>query len=183
VTRYKVYENPTNSSTFGDSGVPFQGAPVHSITAIVEGGTIADIAQVIYNNRGLGCYTDGDIITDIADPDYGTVTPIRFYRPIYVPIYVELHIKTLTGWYAGKEDVIKEAISDYINSLEISDTVILSSVAGAAIDSIVVKAKPSFSIYITNIGLAPSPLGTSDIAMLYNKVASCTTANIIIRYI
>ena len=48
VTRYHVIENPTGAA---DS----YGTPAHSITCVVEGGTDA---AAIYNNRGIGCYTN-----------------------------------------------------------------------------------------------------------------------------
>ena len=76
VTRYKMYENATNSTHYGDAGVPFEGSPEHSITCVVEGGEIADIAQVIYENRGLGCYMNGDVETDITD-DYDNTKKFR----------------------------------------------------------------------------------------------------------
>lgn len=170
VTRYKVYENPTNSTTYGDAGVPFEGAPVHSITCVVEGGEIADIAQIIYENRGLGCYVNGDVETDITD-DYGNITTIRFYRPTYVPIYVEIAITELVGYTDDTEDDIKEAIADYINSLSIGEPLVWSSVMYAAVSVMTRQAKPTFSISSLKIGKTASPTGTSDIVMNYNEVA------------
>lgn len=170
VTRYKVYENATNSTSYGDSGVPFEGSPEHSITAVVEGGVIEDIAQAIYDNRGLGVYTDGDVVTDITDAIYGTTTAIRFYRPTYVPIYVHMHIHALAGYLTGTDDLIKTAIADFINTLDIGQTLTLSSIIGAALSVMTNQAKPTFSIYVTEIGETPSPTTTDDITVSYNEV-------------
>lgn len=171
VTRYKVYENATNSTHYGDSGVPFEGSPEHSITCIVEGGTIAEIADIIYYNRGLGCYTDGDVVTTITDPVSGSVTPIRFYRPDYVDIYVEIEIHTLSTWTSDQEDTIKEAVAAYINSLEIGETLVLSLVSCAAVDTMTDKTKPSFSIKNVLMGISSSPLSTDDIPTGYKEVS------------
>jgi len=170
VTRYKMYENPTNSTHYGDAGVPFEGAPVHSITCVVEGGEIVDIAQVIYENRGLGCYMNGDVETDITD-DYDNITTVRFYRPTYVPIFVEIEITELSGYTSDTEDDIKSAISDYINSLAIGETLVWSSVIYAAVSVMSRQAKPTFSIASLKIGKTISPTTTSDIAMAYNEVS------------
>lgn len=170
VTRYKIYENATNSTSYGDPGVPFEGAPAHSITCIVEGGVITDIAQAIYDNRGLGCYTNGDVETDITDLDYGTVTPIRFYRPTYVPVYVVITIHEFSTWADEYEDDIKAAIVAYIDSLSIGESLAASSVIAAAVSSMADLTKPSFSIRSLEIGIAESPLVTTEIDVDYNEV-------------
>jgi uncharacterized phage protein gp47/JayE len=184
VTRFKVYENATNSTHYGDSGVPFEGSPEHSITCVVEGGEIDDIADIIYVNRGLGCYTNGDVVTDITDETYGTVTPIRFYRPEYVTVYVEMSITKLATWTDSLEDTIKEAVAAYINSLDIGETLIVSSVSCAAVDVMPNKVRPSFSIRSITLGTVNSPpLGTSDIVVDYNEVVLGEVDNIEINYV
>jgi uncharacterized phage protein gp47/JayE len=185
VTRYKLYENATNSTHYGDSGVPFEGSPVHSITCIVEGGDQTDVATAIYNNRGIGCYMDGDVEIDIADPVYGNLTTVRFYRPVYVPIYVEIEIHALNGYTSDAIDDIKEAVADYINTLDIGQTLALSSVIGAAVAVMVNSARPTFSVYTTVMGTDPSspPLDNSDIVVAYNEVVSGDEANITVTLV
>lgn len=186
VTRYKVYENATNSTHYGDSGVPFEGSPEHSITCIVEGGVIEDIADIIYYNRGLGCYTDGDVVTVITDSVSGTITPIRFYRPDYVEILVNIEIHSLSTWTSDQEDTIKEAVVDYINNLEIGETLILSSISCAAVDTMLDKTKPSFSIKSITMCAVSSPQGplaTDDISVGYKEVVYGVFENITITYV
>jgi len=170
VTRYAIYENPTNSTSVSDPDVPFEGAPEHSITCVVEGGAIQDIAEAIYYNRGLGCYTNGDIETTIDDTEYGTSTTIRFYRPIEVPVYVRIELHQLTGYLTDTDDDIKTAIAAYINSLGIGDTLAISSVNYAALSVMVDQLKPTFSIYSISLGESPSPIGTADLTLDYNEV-------------
>ena len=184
VTRYEVYENATNSTHYGDPGVPFEGAPQHSITAVVEGGTVSDIANIVYYNRGLGCYTNGDVVTDIEDPDTGAVTPIRFYRPGYVSIYVEIEVHKLSTWTSDLEDAIKQAVVDYINSLGIGETLVNSSVLCSAVDVLVDKTKPSFSIKSLVMGVALSPpLTDEDIEVEYNEVVYGIVDDVEITYV
>jgi len=170
VTRYAIYENATNSTTGGDPGVPFDGAPEHSITCVVEGGEIQDIAEAIYYNRGLGCYTNGDIETTIEDTEYGTSTTIRFYRPVEVPVYIKIELHQLTGYLMDTDDDIKEAIAEYINNLGIGDTLAISSVNYAALSIMVDQLRPTFSIYSISLGESPNPIGTADLTLDYNEV-------------
>jgi hypothetical protein len=183
VTRYKVYENPTNSTTYGTPGVPYEGAPEHSITPIVEGGEIEDIAEAIYNNRGLGCYMEGDIEETIEDPVYGNETIVRFSRPVYVPVYVEISIHALTNYTDDIPSLVSEAVEDYLNSLDIGQTLALSSVIGAALSVMDDLSRPTFSVYSTTIGETISPAGTSDIAVEYNEVIQGLEANITVTVV
>lgn len=183
VTRYAVYENPTNSTHFGDSGVPFEGAPVHSITCVVEGGTSLDIAEAIYYNRGLGCYMNGDQEVDITDTEYGTVTTVRYYRPVEVPVYINLRIHQLNGYLTGTEDEIKDAVAEYINSLGIGDTLTLSSINYAALSVLTNQLKPTFSVYEVYVGESPSPAGTSDLSLDYDEVFTCDVEDIEIEMV
>jgi uncharacterized phage protein gp47/JayE len=183
VTRYAVYENPTNSTHFGDSGVPFEGAPVHSITCVVEGGASLDIAEAIYYNRGLGCYMNGDQEVDITDTEYGTVTTVRYYRPVEVPVYINLRIHQLNGYLTGTEDEIKDAVAEYINSLGIGDTLTLSSINYAALSVLTNQLKPTFSVYEVYVGESPSPAGTSDLSLDYDEVFTCDVEDIEIEMV
>jgi uncharacterized phage protein gp47/JayE len=183
VTRYQVYENATNSTHYGDSGVPFEGSPQHSITCVVEGGVTNAIADIIYYNRGLGCYTNGDVITSITDPVSGTVTPIRFYRPEYVPVYVNFDIETFATWTTSQEDEIKVAVAAYINSLGIGEALVLSLIIAAAVYTMTDITKPSFSIKATTMATAPSPpFSTDDIYMGYKEVVLGDVDNITVSY-
>jgi uncharacterized phage protein gp47/JayE len=165
VTRYKVYENYTNVND------PVTDIPPHCIAAVVEGGINTDIFQAIYDNRGLGCYMDGDQVLPIVD-DNGVSTEVRFYRPTEMPVYVTLDIHTLTGWTATTEDLIIAAIADYINSLQIGEMLTHSALYYAAVGVMSNPAKPTFSIYALGADVSPigSPMETDDIVINFNEV-------------
>ncbi|WP_404852172.1 DUF2612 domain-containing protein [Escherichia coli] len=92
MTRHKLYENDTGAT---DSN----GLPPHSISAIVDGGDVTEIAQTIRGNKGQGTATYGK--TSVTVPDtYGNPHVISFSRSTDVPIFVAITLKVFTG-YSG----------------------------------------------------------------------------------
>lgn len=177
VTRYNVLENPTNV-------VDSYGNPPHSITAVVEGGTDADVAQTIYNNRGIGCYTNGTTVVNVTDPNNGGITmPIRFYRPTYVDIYVTLDIHTLTGWTSAVEDAIKAAIANYLNNLAIGELLTISGLYAAAMSVLASITQPSFSVRAVFADITPAPVVSNDIPMLFYQVTRGNIANVTVNLV
>lgn len=124
VTRHKLYENDTGVT---DSN----GLPPHSISAIVDGGDVTEIAQTMRGNKGLGVSTFG--MTSITVPDtYGNPDVINFSRSSNVPIFVAITIKVFTGYTSQIGNQIKQAIADYINTLDIGDSMLLSRIYSPA---------------------------------------------------
>jgi uncharacterized phage protein gp47/JayE len=180
VTRYNVLENPTGS-------VDAYGNPAHSITAVVEGGANSDIANAIYYNRGLGCYTNptgtgGAVTVNITDPTTGIVTPIGFARPAYVPIYVTINAHIISGVAATINANIVAAVSAYLNSLAIGEVVSYGQIVAAAAS---VNTNPSFpTVSIRSplyIGTSPSPGASTDLPMNFYQVSQGVPANIVVN--
>ena len=173
VTRYNVHENYTD---YIDSN----GCPPHSVTAVVEGGDDADIANAIFLNRGIGPYMngfqyespvpEGSTTVVVADPDTGEEMTIGFLRAEYVPIYVTMNIKKLTGYTDSTTTQIKEAVVNYLNSLQIGEDLTISALYGAALAVMPSLQTPMFSITSLEAGVNPYSLGTSDIAIAFNAV-------------
>jgi len=170
VTRFVVYENDTGAA---DSN----GLPAHSLTAVVEGGADADIAQAIYNKKGVGCYTNGTTSVQVTDA-YGYVNTIRFYRPSYVDIDVAISVKGLSGYTSQTTLDIKNALVSYLNSLEIGDDLAISSLWGASLATISDLSKPTFSITSVTAAKHGQVKGTSDIVIAFNEVTRGNVANI-----
>ncbi|WP_297428620.1 baseplate J/gp47 family protein [Clostridium sp.] len=175
VTRSEVYENDTNQ-------VDSKGLPPHSITCVVEGGITYDIAQAIFVHKGIGCYTNGDVRTDITDSE-GQVTSIGFYRPTYVDIDVTINIKALNGYTTATTDSIKENLQTYLNSLEIGNDMEISSLWGAALQAMPSLANPMFSITSLTAARHEESLGTDSIPISFNEVCrgniNYITANVV----
>ncbi|MDC3554171.1 baseplate J/gp47 family protein, partial [Escherichia coli] len=124
VTRHKLYENDTGAT---DSN----GLPPHSISAIVDGGDVTEIAQTIRGNKGQGTATYGT--TSVTVPDtYGNPHVISFSRSTDVPIFVAITLKVFTGYTSQIGEQIKQAVADYINGLTIGDDVLLSRIYSPA---------------------------------------------------
>ncbi len=183
VTRYNVIENPTNSVT---AGAPTWSTPVHSITAVVEGGVDASVAQAIFANRGIGCLTNGTTTVTVTDAFTGATMPIGFSRPTYVPVYVSLsvHDVTLTGALTtAVQATIQSAIVSYLNSLQIGELVVLSELYGAALTARSNPDSPIFSIRALTLGTSASPTATADLAMNYNQVAQGVSGNVVLTVV
>jgi len=185
VTRYNVLENPTGST---DS----YGNPAHSVTAVVEGGTQLDIATAIYDNRGIGCLTNGlisgastpeTVTVLVTDPDTGYQMNISYLTPVYVPIYVSASIHGLAGYTSATLTAIQTALVNYLNSLQIGEMVTLSALYAAAMSVMTNFSNPEFSIRALTFGESASPVGTTDIVLTFNQVASGITANVILTVV
>lgn len=178
VTRQRIYENDTNDNSITDNN-PY-GLPAHSITAVVEGGTDENVAEQIYLRKGIGCYTNGTTEVEVINK-YDITTPIRFYRPTYIPIYVTVNIKKYTGYTDNIPDIIKNNISDYLNSLNIGDDLSVSLLWNAALTANPVLTSPIFSVLNLIAGKNSVEQNTTDIEINFNEVAQSNIENIIVN--
>lgn len=184
VTRYNILENPTGAT---DS----IGNPAHSLTAVVEGGTIQAIAQAIYNNRGIGCLTNGlasgssvggTQSVNVADPTTGFVLAIGFISPpTYVPIFVTVNAHLLQGGTSATITAIHDAIVNYLNSLQIGELVSFAALYAAAMSVNPNLSAPIFTINSLFSGTSAAPSGTADIAMLFYKVSQGISGNVVVN--
>jgi uncharacterized phage protein gp47/JayE len=180
VTRYSVLENPTGSPATDPNG---DNLPAHSITAIVEGGTDTNVATVIYNNKSIGCYTNGTTTINVPDPIYGFVTPINFYRPTYVPIYATIGVHILPGYTGAVTPQIQNAINNYLNGLQIGEGLTISALYGAALSVMPNLAIPIFSIRSLVAGTSFGGQSTTDIPILFNGVTQGILTNVVVNLI
>jgi hypothetical protein len=169
-------ENPTG-------GVDSWGNPAHSISMVVEGGTSLGVATAIYQKRGLGVYTNpgsssGSMSISITDPNTGTMTYIGYQTPTYIPIYVTMVVHGQNGYSSAVLASIQSAIVAYLNELQIGETVNYSAISAVAQSVMPSLIAPQFSITSYAIGTAPSPVGTSNISLLYYQVAQGIAGNI-----
>ncbi|EOW5466664.1 baseplate J/gp47 family protein [Escherichia coli O141,141ab,141ac:H43] len=173
VTRHKLYENDTGAT---DSN----GLPPHSISAIVDGGDVTEIAQTIRGNKGQGTATYGT--TSVTVPDtYGNPHVISFSRSTDVPIFVAITLKVFTGYTSQIGEQIKQAVADYINGLTIGDDVLLSRIYSPANLGVVSGGNDRYyDITELLIGKSSGSVSASNIDIAYDASASCSTANITI---
>lgn len=176
IARVAVYENDTNVSVVDPENNP-HGLPPHSITCVVEGGSDTDIAKAILYHKGIGCYTNGSKEVSIIDRnDY--VNKVRFYRPSYVDIYINLKLKKYTGYVSILSFTVKTAIYNYISSLEIGRDVSISMLTGAIMACNPDITRPVFGISSITIGRSKQSLLNGDIDITYKEVARPNYDNI-----
>ena len=177
VTRLNVVENQTNS-------VDANGNPPHSITAVVEGGdpTGVAIAKAIFNNRGIGCLTNGNITINVSDPNTGEITAISFDRPTYLTIYVTANVHLLTGGTSGTLTLIGTAILNYLNSLQIGERISYGALIATAMAAVNTNLSQPIAV-VESLFLAqtPTPTSTADILPGFNQVSQGVEPNIIVN--
>ncbi|EPO9553689.1 baseplate J/gp47 family protein [Escherichia coli] len=173
VTRHKLYENDTGST---DSN----GLPPHSISAIVDGGDVTEIAQTIRGNKGQGTATYGT--TSVTVPDtYGNSHVISFSRSTDVPIYGHITLKVFTGYSSQIGVQIQQAVADYINGLTIGDDVVLSRIYSPANLGVVSGGNARYyDIQELLIGKSAGSVAATNIIIAYNESASCKPENIVL---
>ncbi|HFI9341351.1 TPA: phage portal protein [Escherichia coli] len=174
-------QSPKGFST-GDADLAnyYDRVPPHSVAVIVDGGDVTDIAQAIRGNKGQGTATHGT--TSVTVPDkYGNPHVIKFSRSSDVPVYARIKLKVFTGYTSQIGQQIQQAISDYINSLMIGDSVLLSRIYSPANLGVVSGGNARYyDIQELTIGKSPGALSSSNIDIRYNESASCTPENIVI---
>lgn len=173
VTRHKLYENDTGK-TDGN------GLPPHSISAIVDGGDVTEIARTIRGNKGQGVRTRGK--TSVTVPDkYGNPHIISFSRPTDVPVYGKITLKVFAGYTSQIGVQIQQAVADYINRLMIGDPVLLSRIYSPANLGVVSGGNARYyDIQELLIGKSPETAAAANINIAYDESASCKPENIII---
>ncbi|BCL44064.1 baseplate J/gp47 family protein [Enterobacter roggenkampii] len=173
VTRHKLYENDTGAT---DSN----GLPPHSISAIVDGGDVTEIAQTIRGNKGQGTATYGT--TSVTVPDtYGNPHVISFSRSTDIPIYGHITLKAFTGYTSQIGVQIQQAVADYINKLTIGDDVLLSRIYSPANLGVVSGGNARYyDIQELLIGKSAGSVAAANIIIAYNESASCKPENIVL---
>lgn len=173
VTKVRGYENDTGVA---DSN----GLPAHSVTFVVEGGDNTDIATEIYYKKTPGCYTNGTTAVNLTSPT-GNITVIRFYRPTYKTVYVKVFVKKLTGYNDNYATDIKNAIVDYVNGLDLAETVYRSILWSVAIGQMGSIASPEYSVTDIQTSTNGSSYSQADISMLFNESAFTETAKVTVE--
>lgn len=164
VKRVKGYENDTNQ-------ISAEGFPPHSVTFVVEEGDDGQIAEMIYNKKTPGCYTNGTTDIEILS-EAGNVTHIRFYRPTYKNVWVKVNITKLAGYNDSVVDKIKKALVDYIKSADIHDTIYRQILISVVIGQLTSTTSPEFSVTDVQISTDGSVYSQNDLALAFNEAGA-----------
>jgi uncharacterized phage protein gp47/JayE len=167
VSEVTIYENDT-------SVVDGNGVPAHSFLPIVSGGLSTDIANAIWDNKPIGILSYGNTTVSINDVQ-GFPHDVSFSRPDPVVIYISMDITTDINFPPNGNDAIKSALLSYFEAnFGTGDDVIYSRLY-TPINSI-----SGHQVNTLTIGTSPSPVGTSNVVIAFDEIASLSSVNIII---
>ena len=139
--QFAVYDNTTSLTDAN-------GVPSHSIAVVAttdQPSIQNQIAQDIWAYKGPGAGTYGTTTINVTD-QYGITTPISFFLTGNVLIDVIMTVRILNGWTSANIPLIQAAVSTYINTIGIGNTLyndLLSSSASSANASL---SSPQFSV-------------------------------------
>lgn len=169
VTRFVVAENDTGV-------VSVDGIPAHSIAVTAKGGLPQDIVNAIALRKPPGIQTYGSTTLPVVD-SHGLTTNVSFFPMIEVPIYYVVTITKLPNYVDTTGALIRTALVDFTNALDIGEDVYASQIAAAAS---LIGSPLGQTFYINSIalGIAPAPVGTGNIAVAFNSAATSLEADV-----
>lgn len=168
------------SGVKNDTNVPDDnGIPGHTIAMIVDGGQVSEIGETIFLKKAEGTGTYGDVETTYMD-SYGFPNKVRFSRPTIVEISATLTISPAADYVTTVADEIKTRIADYINGLQIGESVNAARVLTAAIMQCP-GIDDRFSVTALTLGKNSGPQTAASIPIQWNEAAACDLADITIE--
>lgn len=186
VRRLKIYENDTNTTDTN-------GLPPHSIAPIIDGGSDTDIALGIYlkKNPGVMLYQAADPVSiDVTSPTYpDMVKTIRFSRPYYVDMTVNITIKNDGSLPSNTPDLIREAF------LEFAAGGLIPAEYGFKVDGFDIGESVPYSTLFTPVNKVIGKYGnsyvqsmtvngdTSNVAIAFNQLSRWTSSNITVNLV
>lgn len=167
VTRKRGYENATNSADAN-------GIAARSSAIFVEGGDETLIAQTIAKKMSPGAPLVGSITSTITDSN-GSTRDVSFSRPTDATITVALTVKALPGWSISTEDIIADAVADFINALPIGDTVRFFDVSTPA-KLIGTPYAGTFALTAMTLKKNSGSAAAADVSLDYDEAPVCDAA-------
>lgn len=157
----------------GDTTATIDGVSMveHSIFVCVDGGTDANIAAALLENKSSGSNWNGSTTVSVVEPVSGQTYNVKFQRPAVISIAMQVTIKR------GTATAVKAAIMDYVQgNLDGEDGFIVgASVSPFEIAGAINRANPSIYVQKVEVSLASSiSWSTDEIAIAINQIASTT---------
>lgn len=163
----RVYENYSDA-------VDGNGQAPHSIYAVVEGGTAADIAAVIWKKKTAGTTTIGTTSTVVNDSQ-GLPHTVKFSRPVYSDIYITVNVTKRTGYPTDGAARIKAALVAYGLTLGIGELSLTSRLYTP------VNTVPNHFITAIYQGLAPAPGSAANITPTFDGLIRIDASRIVVN--
>lgn len=182
VVRSKIYQNDKHS-------VDAYGIPPHSIAAVVDGGDAQEIGEALADKKSPGCGTYGNIQLEVFDR-YGVPNTVFYSQLTRTDIFFAVTLEALSGYVSTTGQLVLQAIAQFINDLDIGETVYyhrlyspanlmgtsamtVSGLSQAALD----RMSDTYNVTDILIGLSDLTLSRSNIAMAFLAAAQSSVDN------
>ena len=168
VTSALVYENTSDITDLN-------GLPPHSFEAVVNGGTVAAIAEAIWLAKPAGIATFGTVPYTITDSQ-GNTHVINFSRPTNINIYIIANLLVNSSFPSNGAVTVQEILDNYINGLGQGVSVIVDPYLTAQLASV-----PGIDGATLLVGTAPGPTMSNNIPIAAFQEAFTQTTFIIVN--
>ena len=119
-----VFENTTDVTD------PVTGVPPHAIECVVLGGSDADVAQAIFDDKPAGIATFGGDITEVIVDSQGTSHTINASRADQVEMFLDITVVTDGNYPANGDDQVAAQLKALGDAQAIGDDVIYNQFLG-----------------------------------------------------
>lgn len=152
------------------------GLPAKSVLALLSPSTLTDaekeeVAVSLWQTLPAGIESHGDEEAEVTDSQ-GYAQTIRWTFAQNVSIYAEVEYTPDANFPEDGETQISDAITAYLQALNIGDKVVFNQLL-AAIFTVAGVEDATLTI-----GTAPSPVGTSNIVLDFDQVAAVGTITV-----
>jgi uncharacterized phage protein gp47/JayE len=188
VTSFVIYENDTNVTDAN-------GIPAHTICAVVEGGSVDDIAAAIALKKTPGTGTFGTTSVTVLDQS-GVPSTIKFYVLAPVAMDIIVSVTALAGFVTSTADKIKAALVQYINNLDIGEDSYIGRLWGPAdlqgqaaqdatglLQGDLDVLSKTYKVTAVTQGAHGGALSAADFVVAFNQSAQTATANITVNVV
>lgn len=147
------------------------GVPAHGIGVVVLGGDEDLIGQAIFNNLPIGINTGGDETTYPVDIN-GNANEIKFSRPSFVPIKVDMTLVLDPTFPDSGAAQIKQALIDYFTTLKVGEDIRYSRLFSP------INTVGGFGVSTLQVGKVGGSFSTGSIVIDYNELATISANDI-----
>jgi uncharacterized phage protein gp47/JayE len=168
VSQVVVLENYTNAT---DSN----GTLAHGIHAIVQGGTDAEIGNILWLKKSLGCSVQGAVTVNVID-SVGVSHAMKFDRPTVKNIFVIVNVVQLAGWPTDGAQRIKDNL--------VAWSIINQKIGGDVIQSRLydpINDVPGHSVTTVFIGFLAAPTLEANLVIAFNELAAFDVSRITVN--
>ena len=150
------YWRYVNSNFTVQPGVIPEGlAEDDSLCVVVLGGLTATLARTIFEKKAPGIGTYGTLSADVTDA-FGETHTVHLQRASPVPVALSIELTPLAGFDSSVTERIRTALTEYSNSLQIGQNIVVPSLYGLCYGADPAPS-PTFSISL----LSATAQGTS----------------------